>query len=413
MKQKLYRVRADILDPVSADNCRWIKDGDLVFDRHGVIVHCGKRWDERGARTVAIDVPPRSVVIPGLVDCHSHLSQYHVRGRGGHALLDWLKNYVFREEARFRDRHYAQRTARSYFRKLLSRGVTCAAIYSNYPQGVAAAFCEAGRAGIRATIGYTMMDRGVPAALRLDPARALDTCRGLLAAAAAHPDRLRLSLNPRFALACSPALMRGIADFAAAHGLCIQTHLSENLDELSAVRRAFPRVRDYTTVYDHFGLLTERTLLAHCIHLADRERQLISDRGCGVVHCPSANMFLHSGRFPIELWRGYGRLGLGSDVGAGPSFSMFDVMRDGYFVNMQKLERLFFLATLGGARTLGLDKSIGSLARGKRADFVVLRIKEANRESGQDVLSDLIFKHDQRRILKVFVAGNEVYGGKD
>ncbi len=412
MKEKLYLVRADILDPVSADQCRWIKNGDLVFDQRGTIVHCGARWNGRGTRTETITVPPRSVVIPGLIDCHSHLSQYHVRGRGGHALLEWLKNYVFVEEARFRDGGYAGKTARSYFHKLLSRGVTCVALYSSYRQGVLAAFRAADTAGIRSIIGYTMMDKGVPAALQQRPAAALDECRAILDAASRYPDRLQFSLNPRFALACSAGFMREIAGFARGHRLFIQTHLSENLEELSAVRKAFPRIRDYTTVYDSLGLLTKRTLLAHCVHLSDHERQLIRDRGCGVVHCPSANMFLHSGRFPIEQWRDYGKLALGSDVGAGPSFSMFDVMRDGYFVNMQKLERLFYLATLGGARTLGLGSLIGSLAPGKQADFLVIRIKEANRNSGLDILSDLIFKHDQRQILKVFVAGNEVYTGQ-
>jgi guanine deaminase len=332
-----------------------------------------------------------------------------VRGRGGHALLEWLKNYVFVEEARFRDARYARQTARNYFHKLLSRGVTCAALYSNYREGVLAAFREADRAGIRGVIGYTLMDKGVPAALKLDPRSALSECDTILERTAPGTGLLAFSLNPRFALACSASFMRDIGAYARRNGLRIQTHLSENLQELSEVRRAFPGVKDYTTVYDRFGLLTPRTLLAHCVHLSDSERDLIRDRGCGVVHCPSANMFLHSGRFPIEAWRDYPKLGLGSDVGAGPSFSMFDVMRDGYFVNMQRLEQLFYLATLGGARTLGLDGSVGSLDREKQADFVVLGIKEANRRSREDILSDLIFKHDQRRISRVFVAGREVY----
>lgn len=409
MRQRYYRVRADILDPAGPESCRWIKDGELVFRQDGVIVHCGGRWDPRGHAVTTVAVPSRSIVMPGLVDCHSHLSQYHVRGRGGHALLAWLRNYVFVEEARFRDTRYARKTARSYFRKLLARGVTSVALYANYREGVLAAFREAERAGIRATIGYTLMDRGVPRPLRQSPIRALAECDDILARTADGPARLRFALNPRFALACSAASMAAIGDFARRHRLFIQTHLAENLDELAAVRRAFPGARDYASVYDRFGLLTPRTLLAHCIHLSDRERALVRDRGCGVVHCPSANMFLHSGRFPMARWRGYPKLGLGSDVGAGPSFAMFDVMRDGYFVNMQSLERLFHLATLGGAAALGMGDVTGSLAPGKQADFLVVGIKESNRDSRQDILSDLIFKHDQRRIEKVFVAGREVF----
>jgi len=408
-KDKLYIVRADILNPVAPDKCQWIRDGALVFDQSGAIVHCGGAWDTKGRKAAVIDVPKRSIVMPGLIDCHSHLSQYHVRGRGGHALLEWLKNYVFVEEARFRDTHYARKTSKNYFHKLLSRGVTCAALYSNYREGVLAAFREADQAGIRGIIGYTLMDKGVPPALKLNPRTALSDCAAIIDQVAAGTDRLKFSLNPRFALACSASFMKDIGALARQHNLYIQTHLSENLQELSEVKKAFPGVKDYTTVYDRFGLLSPRTLLAHCVHLSDSELTLIRKRGCGVVHCPSANMFLHSGRFPIEEWRDYPKLALGSDVGAGPSFSMFDVMRDGYFVNMQRLERLFFLATLGGARALGLEKQIGSLDKGKQADFLVLGIKEANRESRQDILSDLIFKHDQRRIERVFVAGKEVY----
>ncbi|MDI6740282.1 MAG: amidohydrolase family protein, partial [Candidatus Edwardsbacteria bacterium] len=397
MKDNLFLVRADILNPVASDQCRWIKDGELVFDNRGVIVHCGASGRACAKNAKAIRVPPHSIVIPGLIDCHSHLSQYHVRGRGGHALLEWLKNYVFREEARFKNKEYARKTAQNYFHKLLSRGVTCAALYSNYLEGVLAAFKEADKAGIRAVIGYTLMDKGVPAALKLDPRKALSECEAILDKAAPGPDRLKFSLNPRFALACSAAFMKDIGDFARQHDLYIQSHLSENLQELSEVKKAFPGIKDYATVYDRFGLLTPKTLLAHCVHLSDSERKLIRERGCGVVHCPSANMFLHSGRFPIEDWRDYPKLALGSDVGAGPSFSMFDVMRDGYFVNMQRLEQLFYLATLGGAKTLGLEKTIGSLDKGKQADFMVMHINEANRESRVDILSDLIFKHDQRR----------------
>ena len=407
--EKTCRVRAAILQPLSPSRCQWIPNGELTYDGQGTIVYCGA-WRTRPVRNaVGVQVPPDSIVIPGIIDCHSHLSQYHVRGRGGHALLEWLRNYVFIEEAKFRDGSYARKTARSYFGKLLSRGVTCVALYSNYRQGVLAAFDQAGQAGIRAVIGYTLMDRGVPPALKLKPRTAMEECHKILDLSSKHPQRLTFSLNPRFALACSASFMRDIGRFARDHGLFIQTHLSENLQELSEVRKAFPGIRDYTSVYDRFGLLTEKTLLAHCIHLSERERKIIRDRGCGVVHCPSANMFLHSGRFPIEQWQGYGKLALGSDVGAGPSFSMFDVMRDVYFDNMQSLSQLFYLSTMGGAKALGQESRIGSLEAGKQADFSVLSIREANRLSGDDILSDLIFKHDQRRIEKVFVAGNEIF----
>jgi guanine deaminase len=132
-----------------------------------------------------------------------------------------------------------------------------------------------------------------------------------------------------------------------------------------------------------------------------------------MVHCPSANLFLHSGRFPLEQWYDYPRLALGSDVGAGPSFSMFDVMRDAYYVNMMPLSRLFYLATLGGAKTLGLEKSIGSLQAGKQADFSVIRLSDIHDPRSEELLYDLIFKWDQREIVQVYVGGRKVWPRTD
>ncbi len=193
------------------------------------------------------------------------------------------------------------------------------------------------------------------------------------------------------------------------HNLHVQTHISENLQELAEVKRLFPKTKSYAEVYDRAGLLTPRTLLAHGIHLSRSERLLIQKRGCGIVHCPSSNLFLHSGRFPLEHWENYPRLALGSDVGAGPSFSMFDVMRDAYYVNMMPLSRLFYLATMGGARALGLEKTIGSLHTGKQADFSVIRLSDVQDPGPEELLYDLIFKWDQREILKVYVAGQRVW----
>lgn len=203
--------------------------------------------------------------------------------------------------------------------------------------------------------------------------------------------------------------MRSMGAFVKKHDLHVQTHISENLQELAEVKKLFPKTKSYAEVYDRAGLLTPKTLLAHGIHLSAAERKLIQQRGCGMVHCPSSNLFLHSGRFPLEHWEKYPRLALGSDVGAGPSFSMFDVMRDAYYVNMMPLSRLFYLATLGGAKTLGLDKTIGSLQTGKQADFSVIRLSDLQTLGSEELLYDLIFKWDQREILQVHVGGQKVW----
>ncbi|MBI5804647.1 guanine deaminase [candidate division TA06 bacterium] len=406
---KTYKINAGILNPESPQKCRFIKDGVLIFNEDGHILYCGQRKQAPLLNSTKITAPADSFIIPGLIDCHTHLSQYYVRGRSGDTLLGWLKNHIFPAEHKFKDPKHASRVSQKFYQRLLSNGVTCAALYTNYKAGVEAAFAEGQKAGIRAVIGYTLMDRNVPDALKLEPSKVMDECRELFDKHHQKNRKLCFSLNPRFAPSCTPGFMKALGDFAKKNEVYIQTHISENLQELAEVKKLFPKARNYAEVYDRAGLLTPKTLLAHGIHLSPSERRLIEKRGCGMVHCPSSNLFLHSGRFPVEHWPSYSKLALGSDVGAGPSFSMFDVMRDAYYVNMMPLSRLFYLATLGGARALGLEKTIGSLQAGKQADFSVIRLSDIQDPGSEELLYDLIFKWDQRETLQVYVGGRKFW----
>lgn len=414
MTTELFCLEAAILNPLSPNRCFYAARGQLVFDDQGKIIYCGQRrpGGSRDRRMKYLPMPGEALIIPGLVDGHSHLSQYHVRGRTGHTLIQWLKQYVFPEEAKFQNGQYARSVAKKYYQKLLSNGVTCAAVYANNTVGVEAAVREAKNSGIRTIVGYTLMDSNVPSYLKQRPEKVLKECRVLSQQIRAlKNERVKFALNPRFALATTAEFMAAIGRLAREEGLYIQTHLSENPSEIKIVARLFPGIKSYTEVYERFGLLTPKTLLAHCIHLSFRERNLIRRRGCAVVHCPSSNLFLHSGRFPIEYWRDYPKLCLGSDVGAGPSFSMLDTMRDAYYVNRPSPEYLFYLATLGGAQALGLDENIGNLAPGKAADFSVVTIRESQKENPRELISDLIFKWDQVRFRQVFIGGKEVWTG--
>ena len=366
---KLYKINAGILNPESPQKCRFIKDGALIFNNDGHILYCGPRKQAPLLGSAKIEAPADAIVIPGLIDCHTHLSQYYVRGRSGDTLLGWLKNHIFPAERKFKDPKHAARVSRKFYQRLLSNGVTCTALYTNYKTGVEAAFEEGRQAGIRAVIGYTLMDRNVPASLKQKPSKALEECRELFEKQHQKNGRLRFSVNPRFAPSCTPGFMKALGDFANKNEVYVQTHISENLQELAEVKKLFPKARSYAEVYDQAGLLTPRTLLAHGIHLSPAERKLVQQRGCAMVHCPSSNLFLHSGRFPLEQWEKYSRLALGSDVGAGPSFSMFDVMRDAYYVNMMPLSRLFYLATMGGARALGVGENHRQSTGGKTGRF--------------------------------------------
>lgn len=405
----LRYIEADIINPETDDGARLIKNGLLIFDRQGTILYCGRQRRRPGGMQ-RIESPKNAVIIPGLIDCHTHLSQYHVRGRTGHTLMQWLSDYVFPAEASFRQSGYARKVAAAFYRKLLANGVTTAAVYSNYIEGAMAAAAAARDMGIRAVVGLTLMDRNVPPRLRQRPEQAMEDCRRVLQWIEKYGDgRLWFSANPRFAPACSPEFLEMIGRFARDTGCYVQTHLSENQGEVAYVKKLFPKDGSYTGVYERFGLLGPRTLLAHCIHLSARERSLVRKRGCAVVHCPSSNLFLHSGRFPLEQWRDYPKLCLGTDVGAGPSFSMLDTMRDAYFVNRQTPEVLFRLATLGGARALGLGSELGGLAPGRQADFSVVTVGESGKRNCRELLSDLIFKWDQVKFHRVFVGGRQVW----
>ena len=409
---KTYQINAGILNPESPQKCRFIKDGALIFNEDGHILYCGQRQQAPLLGSAKIKAPPGAFIIPGLIDCHTHLSQYYVRGRSGDTLLGWLRNHIFPAERKFNSHKHAALVSQKFYHRLLSNGITCAALYTNYSTGVRAAFEQAERAGVRAVIGYTLMDRNVPKELKQDAETVMEECRRLYERYHKASGRLFFSVNPRFAPSCSPKLLKSAAEFSQKYDVFVQAHISENLQELAEVKKAFPKIKNYAEVYDRFGLLTAKTLLAHGIHLSAVERKLIQNRGCGMVHCPSSNLFLHSGRFPLEHWEKYPRMALGSDVGAGPSFSLFDVMRDAYYVNIIPLAQLFYLATLGGAKTLGMDKNIGSLKAGKQADFSVIRLLDIQNPSSEELLYDMIFKWDQREILQVYVGGRKVWSGQ-
>lgn len=405
--------RAHLLSPSGAAGLREIPDGALVVEPDGVIAAAGPYPE------VAAAHPGRELrdlrpwwILPGLVDLHSHLPQYPAVAMDGLELLPWLKNHIFPAELRFEDPELAARAARSYFRDQLALGTTTAVVYGSiHVEAAHRAFEAADRAGIRCILGKVMMDQNVPDRLREATADSLAQSEELCAAWHGRDGgRLQYAFTPRFAPTCSMELLRGVGRLAGKHAAFIQTHLSENLDELAWVHELFPEARDYTDVYARAGLLGPRTLLGHCIHLAPAEREAIRAAGAAVVHCPNSNAFLKSGIMPLRRWLDEDlAVGLGTDVGAGPSLSLWSEMAmactasklrwAGQQVQGRQLAALelppaqaeqvrralalepeppvtpaqaFALATLGGARALGLADRIGSLEPGKDADFIVV-----------------------------------------
>ena len=360
---------------------------------------------------------PGAVLLPGFVDTHLHFPQTRVIGSASGPLLEWLQRSVFPEEARFTERAYAEEVARDFCDALIAQGTTCAAIYSSsHPGATDALFAELDRRGLRAFAGLTLMDRGAPAANLLEPAAALDAC------AALHErwhgrdrGRLNFSVVPRFALSCSETLLRGAADFAARHELLVQTHISEHRDELLATAAAFPGAADYLAVYEHHGLVGARTILAHCIWLSGSEWDRVAERDAAVAHCPDSNFFLGSGCMPLAKAASRGiRIGLGTDVGAGRTFSMRRVAAAAYDAALVveapvSPQELLWRATAGGARALGLDRAIGRIAAGFDADLVAVDVPAA--ATGSALIDGLLFRHDAGAVRATYVRGRRLDGG--
>jgi guanine deaminase len=422
--------RGAIYQPLSQKAYAFWPDGLLMVDAAGKIIDCGP-WEAKAAQygvseqTDLVRLTPTQLIIPGLMDLHVHLPQFRATGCQSGSLLDWLKRYIFTEEAHFASVDYARAVAEWFCYELLKNGTTTAATFLTvHVEATHLAFEVAERMGNRMIMGLNLMDEGAPDYLTR-PAEKLLAETELLCRTWHGRDngRLLYAWMPRFALACSETLMAGIGRLRERYpDVYCHTHLSEQPDEVAAVLAQFPQAKHYTGVYDQYGLVGPRSLFAHGIHLSDEEMRLIHQRHSCLVHCPSSNFFLKSGRFKLEsvlqhdlLW------GLGSDVGAGPELSMFKVMRDAQFMQpdwVVPAQTLFYAATLGAAKGLMLDDRLGNLLPGKEADFVVLN--RANKSSlPEDALqseadwdrwiSRLIYLGDDRLVDATYVRGRKVY----
>ncbi|BCX81717.1 guanine deaminase [Methylomarinovum caldicuralii] len=362
-------VRPNALE-IIADGALWV-DGDgriAGYGRAGEAPETGERVDFGAAW-----------LLPGLIDAHLHFPQYYAVAAANRGLLSWLRETVYPEEAAFRDAGYAAGVARALVARLLRGGVTCACVFgSQYLEATGALFEAAGQAGLRLIAGVTLMDRNGPDELLTTPERAWWANETLLERYGGDP-RLHLALTPRFALSCSPQLLAMCGEFRRRHPqVYLQTHINETLEEIAAVQRAFPDAWNYLDVYERYGLLGPRTLLAHDIHPQSAELRRMAESECRVVHCPSSNLFLGSGLFPLRRHVEHGiPLALGSDIGAGLHLSVWEELSEAYKIQRLQGEtptaaQLLYLATLGAAEALELGGEIGNFLPGKAADFFVL-----------------------------------------
>ena len=362
------------------------------------------------------------LIVPGFIDTHLHFPQMQVMASYAANLLEWLNTYTFPEECRFVETAHAERIAKRFFDEMVRHGTTTATAYCSVHKASADAFfAEALRRDMRMVAGKVMMDRNAPQGLLDTPQMGYDETRAVIREWHGK-GRNHVAITPRFAITSTPEQMDVakslVREFPDLH---VQTHLSENRDEITFTCELYPEAKDYTDVYARYGLLGPKSLFGHCIHLSEREADVMSETGSVAVFCPTSNLFLGSGLFPLRALTRRDkpvRTSVASDIGGGTSYSMLKTLDEAYKILQLQGERLnpfdsFFMMTRGNAEALSLVDRIGTLEAGTDADFIVLDMAAtpamALRAEVVNSLADELFllqtMGDDRAIVETYVAG--------
>lgn len=426
----LHAYRASLLhftaDPALHEHaCAWHEDGLLIVNG-GYIQAAGDHAQLKK------NLPPDAqihdlrdkLIVPGFIDTHIHYPQTDMIASPAPGLLPWLETYTFPTERKFADPVHAQEVARFFLDELLRCGTTTAMVYCTvHAASVEAFFRESEQRNLRMVAGKIMMDRHCPDFL-------CDTAESSLRDSEAliekwhRRGRQLYAITPRFAPTSSEAQLRLAGELAAAYpDTYVQTHVAENTDEVAWVKALYPQARSYLDVYDRCGLLRPRTMLAHCLWLDDADRARMAETQSAAAICATSNLFLGSGLFDFSRADAAQMpLSLATDVGGGTSFSMLQTMNETYKVARMggtylPALRLFYLATLGAARSMQLEGTIGNFMPGAEADFIVLDPCATplleRRSSRTDSLEELLFAFallgDDRAVFATYAAGQQVH----
>ena len=362
------------------------------------------------------------LILAGFIDAHLHYPQTAVINSWGKRLIDWLNYYTFPEEKKFSNLEYAKKVSSTYFDLALSNGVTTSVSYGTvHPESVDAFFSEAKKRGLRALAGKTCMDRNAPDFLCDTPQKAYDDSRALIEKWHGT-DRLEYVITPRFSPTSSKDQLHMLGGLWSEYPTCLmQTHISEQPEEIEWVKKLFPKSKDYLDTYDAAGLLGERSVFGHGIYLNEREKDLIKEVGASIIHCPTSNTFIGSGLFDLfALSKADHKIGLATDIGGGSSFSMLKVMASTYEVgqllgNAIHPAELLWLSTVGSAKALHLNSKIGNLTKGMEADISVLDLHSTDAISQRalqasniwELIFPTIMMGDDRAIKDVFIRGEK------
>jgi guanine deaminase len=403
----------------------YISDGLLVM-RNGKVINLGE------ARSLIPQYPDAisedytgKLLIPGLIDSHLHFPQTEMIASYGKQLLEWLENYTFPVENKFSNEEYAAVIADVFLRQLHKNGTTTAMVYSTVHKGATDALFRAAQSKKMLMIaGKVCMDRNCPPYLQDTPESAQRDSADLIDKWHGK-DRLHYALTPRFAPTSSPEQMLALAELAKQYpDVFIQTHLSENRNEIAWVKSLYPEFTHYLDVYDYYSMVRPRAVFGHCLHLEEPEWRRMAESGATIAFCPTSNLFLGSGLFDLDKARGLNiPVALATDVGGGTSFSMLKTLGEAYKVCQLQHQQLspmqgLYLMTQGAAIALQLEDSIGNLNVGSDADFVLLdpafdeltalRLQHCA-NSPEDIIFALSLLGDDRAIAATYIAGEPVY----
>ncbi|WP_395002552.1 guanine deaminase [Cypionkella sp.] len=393
--------------------------------RGAVVVQNGKILAHGPAERLRANYPTARVtdygkclISAGFIDAHVHYPQTAIIASWGKRLIDWLNSYTFPEEMRFADPAYAAQISNRYLDLALAHGTTSMCSYATiHPQSVEAFFTAASARGLRAFAGKTCMDRNAPAGLQDSAQSAYDDSKALLQRWHGA-GRLSYVITPRFSPTSSPDQLAALGALWAEYPDCLmQTHLSEQIDEIAWVRDLYPAARDYLDTYEAYGLLGPRGVYGHAIHLTEREKHRLRAVDASLVHCPTSNTFIGSGLFDSTLAQDI-RVGLATDTGGGSSFSMLRTMAAAYEVAQLRGKalhpaELWWLATAGSARALHAQDQIGNIAKGMEADLTILDLAStpaiaqasARAEDIWQALFPTIMLGDDRAIRATWIGG--------
>ncbi len=404
---------------------RYVEDG-LLITQNGKIQWFGT-WQE-GQHQLSADTQvehyPEQLIIPGFIDTHIHFPQTEMVGAYGEQLLEWLNTYTFPTEIQFKDADYSAKIAQFFIQELLKNGTTTALVFCTvHSESVNALFEATTAQNMRLIAGKVLMDRHAPEALMDTADTAYSESKALIEKWHGNGRNL-YAITPRFAPTSTSEQLEKAGQLKAEYpDVYVHTHLSENKNEVAWVKELFPERQGYLDVYDHYGLTGSKSVFAHCVHLEEEEWQCMHKTDSAIAFCPTSNLFLGSGLFPLKkAWQASVKVGLGTDIGAGTSFNQLQTLNEAYKVQQLQGDKLsafesLYHATIGGAKALSLDDKLGNFNVGKEADFVVLdlnatalqQLRQSKTKNIEDAFFALMTMGDDRNIAATYIYGQKAY----